>query len=115
MMFIATRIAPQWSACFKISCQRACLSSTFTHSVTTQTTAIARVKNSQYPTRGWCEMLVAMAPDQIRDPLGKNVSGRGLGWVRHDDSSRAPALWQGCSLRTQSGPDVGFGQVYPYQ
>jgi hypothetical protein len=58
---------------------------------------------------------VAMAPDQIRDPLGKNVSGRGLGWVRHDDSSRAPALWQGCSLRTQSGPDVGFGQVYPYQ
>ena len=46
---------------------------------------------------------VAMAPDQIRDPLGKNVSGRGLGWVRHDDSSRAPALWQGCSCEHSPG------------
>src|SRR6516162_3799751 len=44
MMFIATRIAPRWSACFKISCQRACLSSTFAHSVMTQTTAIAESK-----------------------------------------------------------------------
>jgi alpha-glucosidase len=46
---------------------------------------------------------VAMAPDQIRDPLGKNVSGGGLG----RDGCRTPMQWD-------STTHAGFSSVEPW-
>jgi alpha-glucosidase len=46
---------------------------------------------------------VAMAPDQIRDPLGKNVPGRGLG----RDGCRTPMQWD-------STTHAGFSSVEPW-
>jgi alpha-glucosidase len=46
---------------------------------------------------------VAMAPDQIRDPLGKNVSGRGLG----RDGCRTPMQWD-------STTHADFSSVEPW-
>jgi alpha-glucosidase len=46
---------------------------------------------------------VAMAPDQIRDPLGKNVAGRGLG----RDGCRTPMQWD-------STTHADFSSVEPW-
>jgi len=46
---------------------------------------------------------VTIAPDQVRDPLGKNVPGRGLG----RDGCRTPMQWDGTT-------HAGFSSVEPW-
>src|SRR5262249_21767296 len=63
--------------------------------------SICWVKSTATPTR--TASIGSMAPDQIRDPLGKNVSGRGLG----RDGCRTPMQWD-------STTHADFSSVEPW-